>query len=762
MVQDPSRRAMFTRLLTAGKAKVYHYPPRSHSSITHVMAKPLTEDSKSHSAPCYPVTHIIQHLFGSNSVTMNLHIKGSLLSETTENENVDLSYLQKELRDYIIKQEGRPRLVFLEFLSYSDPCSPEPQAMETEFINVDSMIQCGLFAEALDSIRGAVYPGLLPPAPYLSSLFGYAQQGSASSFFLTTLEQFLYQLLTANPPWQDPSKRFFAQVLQCPQCKAGLWPFLQTAISYCLSSEVTCHAHPQPALPTVKQFYMDLLAFCLKLFQGELHSTTTGLKDFLTPQGSELPPASASGLLLYRTFWTVSERSTLLSHALKRLIQHLVQAAREEYVEGYDRREMLLPDILLDLLSVLVEFWCQQYFKLNLNLMEKGLTDLAEHFAVISQDVCAVILKEVIIRISSPRLKMVMADAIFKNLCLRNGFTVTDEPLSLKKMVLSYLTALGSLTRSPTSASPKTNPASDISISEGTNSGNQTLLNDGSLGKKSIPRRLNRVNAAGETLLHRACKKNQVETVLQILALPGTDINVKDHAGWTPMHEACNHGSSACVHALLRHYPAPVLNSQVGGVSPLHDALLNGHMDIAKMLLEHAGSVLLQQTYKDGLTALDLVSSSHQREELLHSAHTGDSALLNQVPKVVNLPLLEVGSTLLAHLIFSYQKEKGLLGRTQPGEKAHEVASKLVRALETHSVDNVTASWTDQHAVRLVEDTDTLLGLGRGHYLGQVSEAVKAYKGENTTFLMKIMEDLKCQGEALLREVDKHNAERRT
>lgn len=31
----------------------------------------------------------------------------------------------------------------------------------------------------------------------------------------------------------------------------------------------------------------------------------------------------------------------------------------------------------------------------------------------------------------------------------------------------------------------------------------------------------------GETLLHRACKRNQVETVLQILALPGTDVNVE-------------------------------------------------------------------------------------------------------------------------------------------------------------------------------------------------------------------------------------------
>lgn len=44
-----------------------------------------------------------------------------------------------------------------------------------------------------------------------------------------------------------------------------------------------------------------------------------------------------------------------------------------------------MADTLLDLLSVLVEFWCQQHLKLNQNLVEKGLKDLGEHFAVISQ-----------------------------------------------------------------------------------------------------------------------------------------------------------------------------------------------------------------------------------------------------------------------------------------------------------------------------------------------------------------------------------------
>lgn len=52
------------RLLKAGRAEVYHCPPPSYASITHVMAKPVTESSKSHSAPCYPVSHIVQHLFG--------------------------------------------------------------------------------------------------------------------------------------------------------------------------------------------------------------------------------------------------------------------------------------------------------------------------------------------------------------------------------------------------------------------------------------------------------------------------------------------------------------------------------------------------------------------------------------------------------------------------------------------------------------------------------------------------------------------------
>lgn len=121
--------------------------------------------------------------------------------------------------------------------------------------------------------------------------------------------------------------------------------------------------------------------------------------------------------------------------------------------------------------------------------------------------------------------------------------------------------------------------------------------------------------------------------------------------------------------------------------------------------------------------------------------------------EVLNLPLLEAGSSLLSHLIFSYQQERGLPGRALPSDKPHSLGYRLVRALEANSLRKVTLGWMDQRAVRLMEDAETLLELGRGSYLGQVSHAVKECRGENTLFLMEILEDLKSRGKALVADL---------
>ncbi|XP_013867978.1 ankyrin repeat domain-containing protein 32 [Austrofundulus limnaeus] len=749
MVQEPTRRAMFKRLLKAGRAEVYNSPPPTYTSITHVMAKPVTEESSSHNAPCYPVSHIVQHLFGSNCMDMNFNMNDQMVKEKTHFQEDNFFHFEAELKSFVTNKEEQPRLRFPEFLGYHDPDRPHSQAIVADLSNVGSMMECGLFNEALDSIRSDAFPGLLPPATHLISLLEYAQQGNTTAIFLRNFHEVMVNLLLINPPWSAPGpvKKYYTQVLQCPQCKAGLWPFLETAIRYCLSSSVTCHPLPGPSLPAVVQFHSDILAFFLKLFQGELCSISIGNLALLQP--TQVPPTPTSGSLLYGTFWTVWERSTLLSRAVKQLTQLIVQAAATYSAKREEKQKMYLADTLLHLLSVAVEFWCQQHFRLNQCLVEKGLKDLSEHFAVISQDLPPAVLVELLGCVRSSRLRLVMADATFRNLCCRNEFTVGDGPLSLKKMVCSYLPALGALAQRPSGAGP----TSHSCTSPGTSRSQNVLVNETSSEKENTLKGLNRVNVAGETLLHRACKRNQVETVLQILALPGTDINVKDHAGWTPLHEACNHGSTDCVKALLRHRPAPVLNGQVGGVSPLYDALLNGHMDIAKMLLEHAGSILLQQTDGARPSPLDLVSAPGQKEELLRSAQVGDSTRRNKETQVLNLPLLEAGSGLLGHLVVSYQLERGLPGLILPNDKPHSLVYKLVRALETCSLQKVTVGWTDQRAVRLVEDVETVLELSQGKHQEQVSVDVKECKGENTTFLMKMLESLRSCGEALVADL---------
>lgn len=754
-VQEPARRAMFKRLLRAGRAKVYDCSPPTYASITHVMAKPITEDSKSHDAPCYPVSHIVQHLFGNSYLDINFNIKDDVTDTEEDCFVADLSKFEKELKDCLVKQESQPRLLFMEFLGYHDPYCPQSQATETDFSQIGTMIDCGLYIEAVDTIRSGLFPGLLPPAPYLVSLLEYAQQGNATSVFLKKFQQILHRLLVTNPPWvaTESLKKYFSKVLQCPRCKAGLWPFLESTISYCLLRDATCHPLPRPALPTLIHFHSDLLAFFLKLFQGELHAVTSG--EYLWPHDSKVTPASASQCLVLGAFWTVWERSTLLSNAVKRLTQLLIQAALEGYSKQMEKQALHLPDTLMELLCVVVEFWCNHNFKLNQTLVEKGLKDLAEHFAVISQNLSPDVLAELVAKVPSSRLKFVLADSIFRNLCCRNGSTVGDEPLSLKKLLLHYVPALEVFSQFPSPCDTKTessirrlhitDPGCRV---ESTSVRVSELISE----KGHILKGLNRVNVAGETLLHRACKRNQVETVLQILALPDTDINIKDHAGWTPLHEACNHGSTACVEALLRHRPAPVVNSQVGGVSPLHDALLNGHILIAKMLLEHAGSVLLQQKDGKGRTPLDLVSEASQREELLNSAGIGDTIRKKKATEVLNLPLLEAGTCLLAHLICSYQKEKGLSGLIQSSDKAHILGLKLVGALKMHSFQKLTSGWTNQHAVRLLEDVNTLMDVGRGCYDGQVSQTIRECGGEYTRFLMEILKDLKSRGKELVEQ----------
>lgn len=170
-------------------------------------------------------------------------------------------------------------------------------------------------------------------------------------------------------------------------------------------------------------------------------------------------------------------------------------------------------------------------------------------------------------------------------------------------------------------------------------------------------------------------------------------------------------------------------------------------LKLCYVLIWPTGSVLLRQSDCEGRTPLDLVLDSAQRERLLCSAQLGDAALRGRAScEVSNLPLLEVGSTLLAHILISYQQERGLSGLVRPSGPGH----RLLAALGEEPLETVTRGWTDQRALRLAQDTETLLELGRGKHEDLVSRAVRESQGENTHFLMEIMENLRCRVEELL------------
>ncbi|KAI4891818.1 hypothetical protein NFI96_002199 [Prochilodus magdalenae] len=595
-IEDSGRRNMFERILKAGKAVVYTDKSASRA-VTHVFTKDGSKVSQNARTTYHTLSYIAYHLFGSlwSSLNWAVHVEqpkqqekcmqlestglSSLIirdkSVDAKKDNLLLFELEENLKDYIMKMELRRRklLKVPELFSYYTPIFPT-QVAAVDFSNVRSLVECGLFPQALEEVQGSLHPGVLPPASILHACMQHALHGEAQAHFLSMFSTVLNDILCNNPTWSSPgSVKYFLQILQCPQCKNGAWPLLQTSVR-----TATCHSLPSPAPPELLRFHGNLQAFFLRLFQLELHAASTRGK------GSQKS-------VLYSMFWNVWEKSTLSSRALQQLVELLVEAVLWGLHSTQEWNGRLLAT-LQEILAVVVEYWAQEHSQLNSRLVDKGFQDLAEYIAILCQDLHPDTLKELIPALASPRLRMLTADAIYKNICSRNGLFIPPQPLTLHKIVSSYLKALGQLCgRTPMYADDR---GAERSISAGSDSqvsnlGEKERVGGSGSGKENVPRGLHRVNPAGETLLHRACKRNQVETVLHILSLPGTDVNVKDHAGWTPLHEACNHGASECVAALLQHCPGLQLDSQVKGVSPLHDALLNQHTDIAKMLLRHAG-----------------------------------------------------------------------------------------------------------------------------------------------------------------------------
>ncbi|KAK1791982.1 hypothetical protein P4O66_001766 [Electrophorus voltai] len=645
-------------------------------------------------------------------------------SEKTEDEPTDdddhliLLELEEKLKSYITKMELRRRVLLKvpELFRYYTPVLPA-QVTAVDFSNVCSLVECGLFPQALEEVQGSLKPGLLPPALLVQACMQHALQAEVQPYYLSVFSSVLNDILRNNPTWGSPKRvAYFLQILQCPQCKNSAWSLLQTSVRFCMASTDTCHPQPSHAPTELRRFHSNLQAFFLLLFRLELHAAGSGSERFAfgademagRRQCAVACSRRAEGSrasVLSSAFWTVWEKSTLSSRAMQQLAKLLMEASLWALHSNQEWRLRVLAT-LQEILAVTVEYWAQENSELNGRLVEKGFQDLAEYMAILCQDLRLDCLQELVPGLASPRLRMFTADAIYRNLSCRTGVSLRPEPLSLLKIVSSYLKTLGRLCGCKHEQTLETRPETSSST------GSDSLLS-------GVERRAKAVQGAGrtewgeeqaegdtallprdcglallalccfrrETLLHRACKRNQVKTVLRVLSLPGTDVNVK-------------------------------------------------------------GSALLQVRDNYGRTPLDLAPSPEVREELRRCACEGDSRESMEAlgTDVRDLSLIETCSCLLSSLLLSYLQERHILACDAP-DPPLDLGPSKARALMSLNPGVVASLWGDSEAVSLAKDLRTLMNMEL--YVPHASPALRQCQGPHTSLFLHLLFDLQDEGSAL-------------
>ncbi|XP_042643539.1 SMC5-SMC6 complex localization factor protein 1 isoform X2 [Tyto alba] len=520
---------------------------------------------------------------------------------------------------------------------------------------LEGLVEEYLFHDVITELTAA-QKYATPPVQVLHSLLEYALLGNTDATFCAKLQHILNLILQNDPPWKSPSMlKYYLDLLQCPVCKEGTWSFLQVLVRSCLYCKSICHAVPVSGKEDEQRIvHKTLLKFFFDLVKAEVQFLTKSLVEGTNSQNQQVMAQT----VLLRTFWLEGETSLLFTKHINILADWVILSHREFKRKNAFRCE--ITDLLNSILGTVVEYWIISNLLMDRNVFHQIADGLAQHLAI-SCDVFLVDeFKMFICSIPSPWLQMFVAEAVFKKMCLQRNITISTEPLSLQKIVCSYSPALREVgmhetrkrnkaKQKETGKGPCLESQRTLQVLNGNKQNQVKVLPDLpglSFNKHSSFMKLKakpevtavrtkencyplaeegQRNIKGEATLHKACISNKVERLIQLLSIPGIDINVKDYAGWTPLHEACNHGSTVCVREILQRCPEVDLLSQVDGVTPLHDALSNGHVEIGKLLLQRGGPVLLQQRDSHGKMPLDYVESLAVKQELLHIVHPEES-----------------------------------------------------------------------------------------------------------------------------------------
>ncbi|XP_063468362.1 SMC5-SMC6 complex localization factor protein 1 isoform X7 [Symphalangus syndactylus] len=608
---------------------------------------------------------------------------------------------------------------------------------------IESLIEGQFFKEAIEELC-TLQAHYIPPVCVLHALLENILQDNIDTFSGRYFH-ILSALLHLHPPWKSPAmSRYYLELFQCPTCMKGAWSLVEVLIRSCLFNESFCHRISENI--DSKVLHLMLLKFFFNLIESEVQHLSQKLYDWSDSQNLKITGKA----MLLEIFWSGSETSGLLTKPVNRLLEWTIYSHKEK-CKSNDVFKHELAYLLAGILGAAIDYWIFLGLKMGKNVMRHMSDDLGSYISLSCDE------------------------AVFKKLCLQSSGSVSSEPLSLQKMVYSYLPALG---KTGVLGSGKIQISKKIGQRPCFDSQRALLMLNGTKQKQveglpelpdlnlakcssslkklkkksegelscskencpSVVKKMNfhKTNLKGETALHRACISNQVEKLILLLSLPGIDINVKDNAGWTPLHEACNYGNTVCVQEILQRCPEVDLLTQVDGVTPLHDALSNGHVEIGKLLLQHGGPVLLQQRNAKGELPLDYVVSPQIKEELFAITKIEDTVenFHAQAEKHFHYQQLEFGSFLLSRMLLNFCSIFDLSSEFILASKGLTHLNELLMACKSHK--ETTSVHTDWLLDLYAENIKTLQKLP--HILKELPENLKVCPGVHTESLMVTLE----------------------
>ncbi|XP_069483742.1 SMC5-SMC6 complex localization factor protein 1 [Ambystoma mexicanum] len=784
MKESDKRKDAFERVLLAGKATVCN-PQNAEEGITHVFTNNsiYMEEKEKHvfGAPCYPVQYLGDFLLESTleSGLKAVQSSPSVFGNHQQEKNEDMLAIPfDDMKNVLWKRLCLAQAIHHKHVGLyimHEEIFPEVKHIETLRVSlnrIEGLMDGCFFIEAIEELN-FLLPYCAPPVYLLQTLLEHMLQGNINLSFSCRFFDIFYSLLHLHPPWKSPSMQtYFLDVLQCPVCKKGTWSFLEMLVRSCLDHDDFCHPMSQQEMDFTERrgVHGALLKYIADVLKAETQALSRRLCDRTKLGHLEVMPRS----VIIRIFWPETKSSIFLTKSVNILVDWIIHSHREKYQADAALKHQAT-FLLHGILGSLVEYWILLGLYLDKYMMHHISVDLANYISILCDDFSSEEIEGLICSIPSPWLQMFVSDAVFRTLCLKNNLSLSSEPLSLRKLLCSYLPALSQLDTREVRRVQKMKGKKVAQRHGLETQGALPLLNDDKQSKAEVlpglpalrlhapppkiqRRKLENVfiskengrnvaqlmsswkpNTRGETGLHTACKHNKVEKLTLLLSWPGVDINVKDYAGWTPLHEACNHGSAECVQEILQRCPEADLLSQVDGVTPLHDALSNGHIEIGKLLLQYGGPVLLQQRDFEGKLPLDYITSPRLKEDIFSILQLPETIeeFSMRMEKAFSVRQKEFGSFLLCRILLNFCSVYDLSSNIASLNAHYAMTIKSVTL--DPSTKKVTP-FTDWLVQQYAQDLDTLNNLPE--LLTRVPESLQQCDGFHTRTLLAVLKTM--------------------